>query len=434
MKTIGIRIEDKYEMERRVAIIPSHVNDIISTNIKFVVESSKKRVFKDEEYRQAGAEITDNLKNADIIFGVKEMPIDFFEDNKTYLFFSHTIKGQDYNMPLLKRMVEKKVNLIEYEKIADESGKRLIFFGRYAGIAGMINSFWSYGQRNKVLGTETAFSSLKQAHKYSSLDEAKDALKLVATEIKNNGIPKDLAPLTIGITGYGNVARGAQEIIDIFENTEISPNELLQLRKSGNYDNKTIYKIIFKEEHISKPKDETAKFELQHYYKNPQEYVNNFEQYVSEISILMNCMYWGPEYPRIITKDFLAKLFKQPNNKLLIIGDVTCDPDGSIESTHIGTYIEDPVFVYNPETRKPSMGFEGYGLLTMAVDILPSELPREASIGFSEALFPFVKELTETDFTLPFDKLVIPAPFKRALILHNGEFTPDYKYMENFVK
>jgi len=434
MKTIGIRIEDKYEMERRVAIIPSHVNDIISTNINFVVESSEKRVFKDAEYQKAGAEITNNLKSADIIFGVKEMPIDFFEDNKTYLFFSHTIKGQDYNMPLLKRMIEKKVNLIEYERITDESGKRLIFFGRYAGIAGMINSFWSYGQRNKVLGTDTAFSSLKQSHKYSSLNEAKDALRLVASEIKANGIPQELAPLTIGITGYGNVARGAQEIIDLFDNIEITPNELLKLREDGNFDNKTIYKIIFKEEHISKPKNTAAKFELQHYYNNPQEYDNNFEQYVSEISILMNCMYWSPEYPRIITKDFLAKLFKNPNNKLLIIGDVTCDPDGSIESTHIGTYIEDPVFVYNPETREPSMGFEGDGLLTMAVDILPSELPREASIGFSEALFPFVKELTETDFTLPFNKLVIPAPFKRALILHNGEFTPDYKYMENFVK
>ncbi|RLD44070.1 MAG: hypothetical protein DRI86_08395 [Bacteroidetes bacterium] len=434
MKTIGIRIEDKYKMERRVAIIPEHINSIKSSNIKFLVESSEKRVFTDSEYKNAGALITDSLSEASIIFGVKEMPIDFFEKNKTYLFFSHTIKGQDYNMPLLKRMIEKKINLIEYEKIADESGKRLIFFGRFAGLAGMINSFWSYGQRNKVLGIDTAFSTLKQSHKYSSLEEAKEALKLVAEELKTNGVPKELAPLTVGITGYGNVARGAQEIINIFDNKEITPNELLKLRESGNFDNKTIYQVIFKEEHISKPKDSAAKFELQHYYNNPQEYENNFEQYVSEVSILMNCMYWSPEYPRIITKDFLEKLFKNPNNKLQIIGDVTCDPDGSIESTHIGTYIEDPVFVYNPETRKPSMGFEGYGLLTMAVDILPSELPREASIGFSEALSPFVKDLTETNFSLPFTELNIPAPFKRALILHNGEFTPDYKYMKDYIK
>ena len=434
MKTIGIRIDDKYVMERRVALLPNHIKSIDSSNINFIVESSKKRVFSDEEYKEAGAKITNNLSDASIIFGVKEMPIDFFEENKTYLFFSHTIKGQDYNMPLLKRMIEKKINLIEYEKIADESGKRLIFFGRFAGLAGMINSFWSYGQRNSALGTENAFSNLKQSHKYSSLEHAKEALYEVAKEIRENGIPEELAPLTIGITGYGNVARGAQEIIDIFDNIEVSPSELLELRKNGKYDNKTIYKVIFKEEHLSKPKNSSVNFELQHYYNNPQEYVNDFEQYVSEISILMNCMYWGPEYPRIITKDFLSELFQEKENKLMVIGDVTCDPDGSIEATHMGTYIEDPVFVYNPKTRKPTMGFEGDGLLIMAVDILPSELPREASIGFSEALSPFVIELAETDFTQTFEDLKLPAPFKRALILHNGEFTPDYKYMESFIK
>ncbi len=434
MKTIGIRIEDKYKMERRVALIPNHVKKITSADINFIVESSKKRIFTDEEYSNAGAKITKSLADASIIFGVKEMPIDFFENNKTYLFFSHTIKGQEYNMPLLKRMIEKKINLIEYEKITNEDGNRLIFFGRFAGLAGMINSFWSYGQRNKVLGIETAFSNLKQSHKYSSLDEAKEALKEVANTIEKEGIPQELAPLTVGITGYGNVARGAQEIIDLFNNKEISPKELLELRKNGNYDNKTIYKVIFKEEHISKPKDINFNFELQHYYNNPEEYENDFEQYVSEISILMNCMYWGPKYPRIITKDFLKELFKRSDNKLRVIGDVTCDPDGSIEATHMGTFIEDPVFVYNTETREPSMGFEGEGLLIMAVDILPSELPREASIGFSNALSPFVEDLAKTDFSQDFENLNIPAPFKRALILHNGNFTPNFKYMEQFIK
>jgi alpha-aminoadipic semialdehyde synthase len=329
-------------------------------------------------------------------------------------------------------MVDKKINLIEYERITDDSGKRLIFFGRYAGLAGMINSFWSYGQRCSVLGIDTPFANLKQSHKYSSLEDAKNDLKKVAKVISENGIPKELSPLTVGITGYGNVSRGAQEIIDLFNNKEISPEELLELQKNGNYDNKTIYKIIFKEHHLSKPINKNDTFELQHYYKHPENYENDFEKYVSEISILMNCMYWGPEYPRIITKDFLSSLFSTDNNKLMVIGDVTCDPNGSIEATHMGTYIEDPVFVYNPQTRKPTMGFKGEGLLIMAVDILPSELPREASEGFSNALAPFIIDLTKTDFNKSFNELNLPAPFKRALILHNGEFTPDYKYMENF--
>lgn len=433
MATVGIRIEDKYKMEKRAAITPKHAKDLINNyDIKFQVESSPKRVFRDEEYKEAGAEIVKNIDNASIIFGVKEMPIDFFEKNKTYLFFSHTIKGQEYNMPLLKQMVKKKINLIEYERITDDDGKRLIFFGRYAGLAGMINSFWSFGQRCNAMGRKSPFDKLKQSHLYSSLEEAKTVLSEIAEEIRQDGIPKEMAPLTIGITGNGNVSKGAQEIIDLFDNKEISPKELLELRESGDYNSNTIYKIIFNEEDLSIPKTTDIEFELQHYYKHPEEYKNDFEQYVPEISILMNCMYWGPEYPRIITKDFLSDLYKNPKNKLFVIGDVTCDPDGSIEATHMGTFIEDPVFVYNPETRKPTMGFDGKGILIMAVDILPSELPREASEGFSEALLEFIPDLTKTDFTQSFDNLNIPAPLKRALILHQGEFTPDYKYMEEF--
>ena len=435
MKKIGVRIEDKYLMEHRVAIVPNDMNLLSQqNNITFEIESSSKRVFSDSDYISAGISVVPKLNNPDIIFGVKEMPIDIFEEEKTYVFFSHTIKGQEYNIPLLKRMVEKKINLIEYERITDDDGKRLIFFGRFAGLAGMINSFWSYGQRCKQNGYDTPFNHLKQSHLYNSLDEAIDDIKLAAKYLKENGINDDLAPLTIGFTGYGNVSKGAQEISDLFLTEVLSPENLLSLRDTKEYKNNCIYKTIFKEENISRPKDKSMKFELQHYYKNPEFYENNFEQYVPEISILMNCMYWAPEYPRIITKDFLYKLNKKGNSKLCVIGDVTCDPDGSIESTHMGTFIEDPVYVYNPETREPSMGFSGEGILTMAVDILPSELPREASEAFSMALKPYIGGLAKTDFNLNFDELNIPSPFKRALILHKGKFTPDYKYMEEFIK
>ena len=435
MKKLGIRIEDKYLMERRVAIVPDDIEDLTKqADIMFEVESSPKRVFTDAEYSIAGATLVSKLDNPDIVFGVKEMPIDFFEQEKTYVFFSHTIKGQDYNMPLLKRMIEKKINLIEYERITNDEGQRLIFFGRFAGLAGMINSLWSFGQRCQLKGHVSPFNHLKQSHQYSSLNEAIKDIKIAARNLKAYGVHEDIAPLTIGFTGYGNVSRGAQEISDLFDTVEITPEELLTLKDGDNYRKDCVYKVVFKEEHISKPKDKNAKFELQHYYNNAEAYENNFEQYVPELTILMNCMYWAPEYPRIITKDFLYELNKKGDLKLCVIGDVTCDPDGSIESTHMGTHIEDPVYVYNPETREPTMGFSGDGILTMAVDILPSELPKESSEAFSKALKPYIIGLTETDFDLSFEELNIPAPFKRALILHKGEFTPDYKYMEEFIK
>lgn len=431
-KIIAIRHEDKYKMERRAALTPKHVKQLVDQGIEVLVESSTKRIFKDEEYVAVGAKVSDDISSAQLVFGVKEMPIDYFEANKTYVFFSHTIKGQEYNMPLLKNMMEHKINLFEYEKIANEKGQRLIFFGHFAGLAGMINSLWSYGQRLEKLGLKSRFNTLQQSHKYNSLEEAKAAIAKVGQSILKDGLHPKAGPLIIGFTGYGNVSKGAQEIVNSLPSVEISPEELLQKAKENSFKLDRVYKVIFKEHHISRPIDEKASFELQDYYNHPEKYKNQFEQYVPHLSILMNCMYWDDRYPRIVTKDFLAELYKT-EHRLKVIGDVTCDPDGSIEATHIGTKIQDPVFVYNPKTKQPTMGFEGDGVLIMSVDILPSELPRESSIAFGDVLVNYVKALTEADYSVSFNELNLPSEFKRALILHNGEFTPDFAYMADFL-
>jgi len=434
-KTLAIRHEDKYLMERRSAITPEHAKKLIDNGLEVLVESSEKRIFKDEEYANIGARIVKDISESPVVFGVKEMPLDIFEDNKTYIFFSHTIKGQNYNMPLLKRMIEKKINLIEYEKIADEKGRRLIFFGRFAGLAGMINSLWSFGLRMKEKGFDTPFLDLKQSHQYDSLDDAKRAIAKVGQRIKEEGLPSELNPMVIGITGYGNVAKGAMEIADLLPITEIAPDELESLKNTPNLPSNVVYRVTFKEHHLSKLKGGTnGEFDLQDYYNHPEKYENQFEQYIPHLTILMNCMYWDDNYPRIVTKDYLEKLYSNGEPNLKVIGDVTCDPDGSIEATHKGTEIEDPIFVYNPKTREPQMGASGYGLLIMSVDILPSELPRDASKSFADALVDYVPAITQCDYSKSFDELELPAPIKKALILHNGVFTPDYKYMKEFLR
>ncbi len=432
-KIIGVRHEDKYVMERRVAITPKHAKDLIEKHkLEIIVEESAKRIFADEEFIKAGAVLTNDLSKAPVVFGVKEMPISFFEDEKTYIFFSHVIKGQSYNMPMLKQMMAKKCTLIEYERIVDDQGKRLIFFGKYAGLAGMINSFWSLGQRMKSKGVNTPFEHLKQSHKYNSLDEAKEAISKIGLEITKNGLPKEISPLIIGFTGYGNVSMGAQEIASLLPIKEITPAELLEIKNQDHSTNE-VYKIVFKEEHLSVPKDDAAEFELETYYKYPELFKSDFEQYIPHLSILMNCMYWDDRYPRIITKNYLENLYKEGEPKLKVIGDITCDPGGSIECTHIGTEIEDPVFVYNPFTREPKMGFEGDGLLIMSVDILPSELPRESSISFGDALFKYVKGIAVADYKVPFELLNLPPPIKKATILHRGELTPDFEYIQEYL-
>lgn len=432
-KKVGIRHEDKYVMERRVAIPPPEVEILTRAGMEVFVMKSPKRVFKEEEFKAAGATVTDSLAPAPVIFGVKEMPLDYFEEGKTYIFFSHVIKGQPYNMPMLKRMMEKKCSLIDYETITDENGRRLIFFGYYAGLAGMINSLWSLGERLRVQGTDNRFTRIQQSHHYASLAEAEKAVKEVGDMIRKEGLPKKLTPMVLGITGYGNVSKGAQEIAELLPIKEITPAQLLTLQESGDYSDKLIYKVVFKEEDLSAPNDKNKKFDLKHYYDHPEEYHNQFEKYAPHITVLMNCMYWDDRYPRLLTKDFTETLFKQGKMKLKVIGDVTCDPDGSIEFTHKGTPIEDPVFVYDPESRKAVMGFEGDGILVMAVDILPSELPRESSLGFGEALRQFVPAIIQADYSVSFDKLDLPAPIKRALILHKGKFTPDYEYLQEYV-
>lgn len=432
---IGIRHEDKYVMERRVAIIPKHAKRLIEEQgLEILLQSSPKRVFTSDEFEKAGVKVMDDVSDAPVIFGVKEIPIDYFKEGTTYMFFSHVIKGQSYNMPMLRKMMEKKVNLIEYERVADDMGRRLIFFGKFAGLAGMINSLWSFGQRMREKGIDTPFLKLKQSHKYHSLDEAKKVISEVGHEIAEKGLPVEISPMTIGFTGYGNVSNGAQEIASLLPVKEVSPKEFLDLKNRKGLPTNVVYKVVFKESDLSRSINNSDEFDLEDYYAHPENYESDFEQYIPHLSILMNCMYWDDRYPRIVTKDYLEKLFKDGDPKLTVIGDVTCDPDGSIECTHIGTEIEDPVFVYNPFTREPTMGFKGDGLLIMSVDILPSELPRESSIGFSDALFKYVKDIATADYSLPFDQLKLPKPIKRAMILHKGELTPEFKYIEEYLK
>jgi saccharopine dehydrogenase (NAD+, L-lysine forming) len=430
---IGIRHEDKYVMERRVAIPPAEVEKLIKEGLEVFVETSHKRIFTDDEYRKAGAKVTNCLADCPVIFGVKEMPSSFFEMNKTYIFFSHVIKGQTYNMPMLRQMMDKKCTLIDYEKIADNQGRRLIFFGRFAGLAGMINSLWSFGQRMKVQGMETPFLGIRQSHKYNSLADAEMAVKRAGEIIRKEGLHKSLVPFTIGFTGYGNVSKGAQHIADLLPTIEISPDDLLNLKKSGKFSNKTLYKVVFKEEDLSEPIDPSAKFHLQEYYNHPERFKNQFEKYADHLTILMNCMYWDDRYPKLLSKTFIRELYNKGELKMKVIGDVTCDPDGSVEFTHKGTEIEDPVFVYNPVSEKPTMGFEGEGILVMAVDILPSELPRESSESFGQALLKFIPSIARADYSTEFSILDLPSEIKRAVILHQGQLTPDYQYISQYL-
>ncbi|MFH0896080.1 MAG: bifunctional lysine ketoglutarate reductase /saccharopine dehydrogenase family protein [Bacteroidota bacterium] len=433
--SIGIRHEDKYKMELRAPLAPKHVKWLVDhQKIDVVVQTSSKRIYTDDEYKHAGAKIGKDLKNCSVVFGVKEMPEDFFEFEKTYVFFAHVIKGQAYNMPMLKRMMELKCNLIDYERVIDEQGKRLIFFGRYAGMAGMINSFWALGMRLKEFGYDTKMIKIKQAHHYHSLEEAKDDISAIGQLIAEKGIPEELRPFTIGFTGYGNVSQGAQEICGLLPIKEISPEKLLHLKNRKELPNNIIYKVIFKEEHIAQPKEAGKEFDLQDYYSHPENYHGVFEKYIPHLSMLINCIYWDDKYPRLLTKEYLKKAFAKGKLKMIVVGDLSCDVEGSVECTLKPTKIEGPLFVYDPISETIKMGHEGPGLLEMAVDILPSELPRDATTGFGDVLVNFAKPIAIADYSLEYDELDLPRSIKRGLILHRGQLTPPFEYIRQYLE
>ena len=433
-KVIAIRREDKNKWERRAPLTPEHVREFKEKyGIKTIVQPSQIRVFSDEEYRRAGAEINEDISRAGAIFAIKEIPDHLFEKGKVYMFFSHTIKGQPYNMPMLKKMVDRQCILIDYERIVNEKNQRLIFFGRFAGIAGMFETLFAYGQKMKLSGYRTPFERLKQPYRYNSLEEGKKEIEAVGREIEKNGLPADLSPLIAGFTGYGNVSKGAQEIFDLLPHETISADTLLENHASISAAKNKLFKVVFYEKDIVKAKD--GIFELQDYYRNPEKYDCIFEKYLPRLGLLINCIYWTEKYPRLVTKDYLKKdIIREPGFKLKVIGDISCDIDGSIEITSKATRPDMPSFTYFPGKDSYEDSIHRDGITVMAVDNLPCEFPRESSTNFSNLLKDFAAGIATADFAAPFDDIIIPEPVKRATVLHHGRFTPDYRYMEDFIK
>jgi len=431
---IGVRREDKNEWERRVPLTPDHVRSLVQQGLQVSVQPSTIRIFKDDEYVTAGADMQEDLSTCDAVFAVKEIPADFFRDEGTYMFFSHTFKGQPYNMPMLRTLIERRATLIDYEKVADDQNRRLIFFGSYAGTAGMFETLYTLGKRLEWEGLPNAFASLKRPLDYSGLDEAKAALKVIGERIASEGLPESLTPLVVGFSGYGNVSRGAQEILSLLPCETIPAHGLVDWMKSGKASNRKVYKVVFYEQDMARPRNGNAAFDLQQYYREPEKYESGFERFLPCLTVLVNCIYWDTRYPRLVTKDWVRQAWSSRDKpRLRVIGDISCDIEGSVECTVHSTEPGDPIYTYLASDGRTVSGWEGSGPVVMAVDTLPSELPREASNSFGDMLISFVPRIAGADFAKPFEDLDLPNAIKRAVIVHRGEFTPDYLYMSKFI-
>ena len=394
----GILKERKNPPDRRVVFSPEELTRLkqYHQNITVQVERSDIRVFTDVQYESLGIEMTDDISDCDILFGVKEVPVEHLIPNKTYFFFSHTIKKQSYNRKLLQAILEKNIDLYDYETIVDANNRRLIGFGRYAGIVGAYNSIRAFGIKFELFKLPKA--------------EALSGKEALITHLKRLVLP----PLKFVITGTGKVGNGAKEVLDAIKIKEVSVENYL----TKNYAQPVYTQIDVLE--YNKRKDGQV-LDFTDFYSNPKDYVSDFERFTKVSDIYITGHFHANEAPIILTREML-----QSNDcKVKVVADVSCDVNGPIACTLRSSTIAEPLYGYFPSENKEVDVFHPAAVVVMAVDNLPCELPKDASEGFGEM---FLEHVIPAFFNGDKDGIL-----QRAKITTKGKLTPRFSYLQDYV-
>ncbi len=397
--TFAILKERKNPPDRRVVFSPEKLKEAASMfpEARFIVESSDIRVFPDSAYTDAGFEVLEDVTEADVMLGVKEVPVAALIPNKKYFYFSHTIKKQPYNRKLLVAMLERNIEMYDHETIVKQSGARLIGFGRYAGLVGAYNGF-------RALGIRDGLFKLPKVEHLADLD----AVKAELDKIK-------LPAIKILLTGTGKVAKGAKEILDHLKIKEVS--DALYLTSQFT---EPVYVMADVMEYSKRTDGKVG--DKYAFYKDPRPYESNFMPYAAESDFFIAGHFYGNNAPYLFTRADA----KKENFRINLIADISCDIDGPVAATIKSSTIADPFYGYDPKTEA-AVTMDAPGAITMmAVDNLPCELPKDASEGFGEM----------------FLEHVIPAFFnddergilKRARIsTKEGTLTERFSYLQDYV-
>ena len=402
LTNIGIVRESRND-ENRTPLVPEHIKKYKESNpnINFIIQPSNSRCFSDEEYELCGAKINENLNECSIIFGVKEIDPNILINNRTYLFFSHTFKInkqqkniEKHKKDLLLSILNKKITLIDYENIRGKNGTRCLGFGRFAGIVGCYNTL---NLLLKVLGKQ----SLASAYKINDYER-------LVLNLKNLYFPKT----KILVTGDGRVAKGVIELLNQTNIKAVSKKDFLEKK----FD-QPIFCNLETKDYVTN--NSSTNFNLEHFINNPQDYSSSALQYLKETNILISAHYWDPSSPKIFENEDLKDL-----QNLKIVGDITCDINGSVPTTIRSTTIEEPNYWIERYTLK-EIDENNDGIAVMAVDNLPSELPRDSSTEFSEGI---IKEV------LPFLLKEDDGRILNGTITTDGSFLEKYNYLNNYIK
>ena len=395
---IGLLKEEKIIADERVALTPNQCKLFVETypNTELVIMSSDIRCFSDEEYKQQGIKVVHDVSDCDILIGVKEVPKKSLIPNKTYFYFSHTIKEQPYNRDLLKKMIELNISMVDYEVLKNQSGKRLLGFGRYAGIVGAYNGFLTYGLKSRKY-------ALKAAHKCVDRLEMEGEMRKISLDNEK-----------IIVTGNGRVGNGVMEIMKKSGVKEVSKNEFLE----NSFDVAVFVHLNTMDYNIRKDGSDSDKHE---FYNNPELYKSSFMQYAKKADIFIAGHYYSADSPFLFTREDA----KSNDFSLKVVADISCDIDGPVASTIKPSTISNPIYGYNPETEKED-NFNKDGIIAvMAVDNLPCELPKDASEDFgNEMLEKIFPSLINGDN----EKII-----SNATICKDGVLTPNFRYLRDYL-
>ncbi|MDX2362665.1 MAG: NAD(P)-dependent oxidoreductase [Crocinitomicaceae bacterium] len=397
---IGIIKEGKVPPDKRVPLTPKqckHIESVYS-NVKIIVQPSPVRAYKDQAYLDQGIEMSEDMSQCDIIMGVKEVNIEDLIPTKRFMFFSHTIKKQPYNRDLLRAVMDKNIQLIDYEALRNKTNKRIIGFGRYAGIVGCYNGFLTYGLKHKLY-------DLKAANACADRREVEEELKKVQ-------LP---ANTKIVLTGFGRVGHGAREILDQLPITEVTPDEFL----SKEFDHPVFTHLEVEDYYCRK---DGGKYSKREFYTQPDLYESSFSRYLSHADMYIPCHYWSDKSDYIITRSDL----KESNVRLSVVADISCDIDCAVACTIKPSTISDPIYGYNPATESEDNFMSEGVIAVMAVDNLPCELPLDASEDFGSEL---IKEVMPALLKEDTDKIIE----RGSETTLTGELSEYFEYLEAYV-
>lgn len=394
----GIIKERKNPPDRRVVFSPGELTRLkqLYHDAIVKVESSDIRIFSDDDYKNMGIAVTDDVADCDVLFGVKEVPVDDLIPNKAYFFFSHTIKKQPYNRKLLQAVLAKNIDLYDHETIVDSHLRRLIGFGKYAGMVGVYNGIRAFGIKFELF-------KLPKAETLAG----KDALIMHLKRIT-------LPPLKFVITGTGKVGSGAKEILDAIKVKEITINNYL----TKNY-TQPVYVQLDVLEYNKRIDGQVLDFN--DFVEHPGEYVSDFEKFTKVTDIYFAGHFHASGAPMILTREML----NASNNKIKVVADISCDVNGPIACTIRSSTIAEPIYGYWPAEGKEVDVFHPGAIVVMAVDNLPCEIPKDASEGFGEQ---FMEHVIPAFFNGDKDGIL-----NRSKMTENGKLTPRFSYLQDYV-